>query len=416
MGTEWSEDELDRWFEEDFLDGAPPSGATFNGRFGGDATDFAEHDEDLQAFMAAWDNMTDATVWAHLVKLVNREPEDAWAGLSLETKARLRRAHERYLQGQPPSEVEGALPSLEAPGESAVDDLAGTGVGGRRLVLPLVIGGMVVLVAVVVGSGALSGDDAPDPAGASAAPVAAPSSAAAPDGDQAAPVTALPAPRPEADEPATITLAGDDVCGNMASMQDTEVNLAAGPSGQGGRIRFLGRAGMTPEALTGVLTPGADGPVWEDVTGTEGGVEDAQALDDVVVGDGLITGSLTWTDHDACTAVFDVEYSVPAALTQWFLSLPAAAPADCEFDGAFTHGPEELVVNGTLTDLDGAPMAGGEIVVTVYGSDGVSQVIPAVTDADGTVRVEVATPPGEPDSISVEITKGAHGLATLFLE
>ncbi len=173
---------------------------------------------------------------------------------------------------------------------------------------------------------------------------------------------------------------------------------------------------MTPEALTGVLTPGPSGPAWEDVTGTQDGVEDAQVLDGILVADGGITGSLTWTDHDDCTAVFDVAYDVPTALTEWFLSLPPAAPADCRFEGLLTEGPENLVVNGVLTDLTGAPMAGVDLVVTVFGSDGLSEIYPATSGADGTVRVEVNRPPGEFDSISAQVTKGAHGLANLFLE
>ncbi len=147
--------------------------------------------------MRAWRDTTDGVDFVHIERLVDRAPEDAWSGLAVATKASLRRAHERHLQGQqPPSEhaeIEGALPSLEAPGESAVDDLAGTGVGGRRLVLPLVLGGLIVLIAVVVGTGALSGDEEPEPAGASEAPVAEPSGDGATSGDQGEPVTALPA-------------------------------------------------------------------------------------------------------------------------------------------------------------------------------------------------------------------------------
>lgn len=219
--------------------------------------------------------------------------------------------------------------------------------------------------------------------------------------------------RPAVDEPATITLAGEDACGNLAAMQDAGIDLAAGPGQQGGRVRLLGRS---PGSLTGVLQPGGDGVTWEDLSTLEGGVADEQLFEDVIVGDGMISGALSWTNHDGCTATFDASIAVPTAVSDWFGGLPPAGPSDCRFTGSLSAVPENLVLTGVLTDAAGASVANEELTIEVFGHEAGLDTYTAVSDAEGKIRVEVASPPGDPSSISALVVKGAHSLASLFIE
>lgn len=360
---DWTEEELDEWWEENF--------------------DLA--DEHVEPLLRNHGVLPDP-----LLQTFDRIAPVPWKSLALDTKRRFRAKIEHQRgegQSEPtepePAVIESIVPELTPivtgiPGESEPAATKPAGAEGPTRETSMFLGmkpATVMMAALVVpviillwylGNAMLGGGDTDSddsPAATSASPTTgAEENTQSDDTDQAAD-TGSPDGLSMANripEPAEATVDGTVVevrDGDQSTIEAASAGLSVRlvATRTGGQIKINGERGVGP---SGELQPdGQGGFTWDDATinaknpNTDETVPDSDEVSDVSIDDDVLTFTVRRTNHDASTWEAVLSIQLPTGATQWWHGLPAAGETDCTGSVEGTLDGETLTVAGS-TSLD----------------------------------------------------------------